>query len=785
MADLLGGPGPASPPAPRTLRLPVAPARPEDVGRGLVRLGRQALRELAPGEERIVEITGKRATAALALELPEEDAELDIVRLDGLQRSNAGVSIGDLVTVGPAAVLPALRVVLAPPHGGLPAWGTADVLRRSLLGRVLLRGDVLATSIHHGASLVGRAATDNGPAANGGGAPRGLVPGAPRAAGDEPLFGFGQVRLCVAETEPAGAVQISADTIVSVQNDSVALARGDVTYDDIGGLDDTIKQVREMIELPLKHPRLFRRLGIEPPKGVLLYGPPGTGKTMLAKAVANEADARFYYVGGPEVVGSYQGESEERLRTIFQQAQENAPAVVFLDELDSLAPKREAVRGETERRIVAQLLTLMDGLEPRRNVIVMGATNLVDAIDEALRRPGRFDREIAVRVPDRQGRRALLRIHTRGMPLSREVDLDRLARTTHGFVGADVAALAREAAIEAVRRVLPDIDIAHGEIPAHVVEGLEVTALDFDGARKRVQPSAMREMLIEVPDVSWSDLGGVADAVRTLREGIELPLKSPEAFRRLGVRPARGFLLFGPPGTGKTLLARAVAHEAEANFIGVNSSGLLSKWYGESEQQIARLFARARQVAPAVIFIDEIDSLAPQRGGDVGEPAVAERVVNTLLAEMDGLRALDGVVVIGATNRPGLIDPALLRPGRFDELVYVPVPDSEGRLHILRVHTAKMPLAADVDLASIAARTPGYTGADLEGVVRRAGLQALRSDPDMERVPMSCFDSALADSHASVTEEMEREYVELLEELKRESPRGKRKIGFVQGKSGG
>ena len=755
-----------------SLQLFVAPAMPEDVGRGLVRLSPRALLELRLGEGRVVEIAGKRTTAATALQLSAEDGDERMVRLDGLQRSNAGVSIGDVVTVSRADVAPALRVVLAPPHGGLPAWGTADVLRRSLLGRVLVRGDVLATSIHHGASLAARAAAS---------AAATTAPAAARGAGgDEPSFGFGQVRLCVAETDPEGVVQVGAGTVVSVQSDAAALARGDVTYDDIGGLDDTIKQVREMIELPLKHPRLFRRLGIEPPKGVLLYGPPGTGKTLLAKAVANEADARFYYVGGPEVVGSYQGESEERLRAIFEQAQEHAPAVVFLDEIDSLAPKREAVRGETERRIVAQLLTLMDGLEPRRNVIVMGATNLVDTIDEALRRPGRFDREIAVRVPDRQGRRALLGIHTRGMPLAREVDLDRVARTTHGFVGADVAALAREAAIEAVRRVLPNIDIAHGDIPARVVEELEVTAADFDGARKRVQPSAMRELLIEVPDVSWADLGGVDDAKRVLREGVELPLKDPEAFRRLGVRPARGFLLFGPPGTGKTMLAKAVAHEAEANFIGVNSSGLLSKWYGESEQQIARLFARARQVAPAVIFIDEIDALAPQRGADVGEPAVTERVVNTLLAEMDGLKALDGVVVIGATNRPGLLDAALLRPGRFDELVYVPVPDRDGRLHILHVHTARMPLAADVELGAIADRTAGYTGADLEGVVRRAGLQALRSDPDVRHVPMSCFDSALAESHASVTAEMEREYVELLEELKRESPRGRRSIGFVR-----
>ncbi|MCD6071277.1 MAG: family ATPase [Microvirga sp.] len=424
-----------------------------------------------------------------------------------------------------------------------------------------------------------------------------------------------------------------------------------------------------MVELPLRHPELFQRLGIDPPKGVLLYGPPGTGKTRLARAVANETEAQFYHIAGPEIMGRHYGESEQRLRQVFQEAQQNAPAIIFIDEIDSIAPKREEVTGEVERRIVAQLLTLMDGLEPRQNIVVIGATNRREAIDEALRRPGRFDREIVIGVPDEPGRREIMGIHTRGMPLAEDVNLDEIARTTYGFVGADLAALSREAAMDSLRRILPGISLRDG-IPSNVLESLQVNRQDFLNAMKRVQPSALREIMIQVPNVTWDDIGGVEEARTRLREGVELPLKSPESFRRLGIRPAKGFLLFGPPGTGKTLLAKAVARESQANFVATKSSDLLSKWYGESEQQVSRLFARARQVAPTVIFIDEIDSLAPVRGGGLGEPAVTERVVNTILAEMDGLEELQGVVVLAATNRPNLIDPALLRPGRLDELIF-------------------------------------------------------------------------------------------------------------------
>jgi transitional endoplasmic reticulum ATPase len=519
-----------------------------------------------------------------------------------------------------------------------------------------------------------------------------------------PAYGLQEIRLVVVSTQPRGIVHVTADTEIELRpqfEEPREARRADVTYDDIGGLGNTVDQVREMVELPLRHPELFQRLGIDPPKGVLLYGPPGTGKTRLARAVANETEAQFYHIAGPEIMGRHYGESEQRLRQVFQEAQQNAPAIIFIDEIDSIAPKREEVTGEVERRIVAQLLTLMDGLEPRQNIVVIGATNRREAIDEALRRPGRFDREIVIGVPDEPGRREIMTIHTRGMPLADDVDLDAIARTTYGFVGADLAALTREAAMDSLRRILPGVNLREG-IPSNVLESLQVSRADFANAMKRVQPSALREIMIQVPNVTWDDIGGVEEARTRLREGVELPLKSPESFRRIGIRPAKGFLLFGPPGTGKTLLAKAVAREAQANFVATKSSDLLSKWYGESEQQVSRLFARARQVAPTVIFIDEIDSLAPIRGGGMGEPAVTERVVNTILAEMDGLEDLQGVVVMAATNRPNLIDPALLRPGRFDELIYVPVPDALGRRHILGIHTKAMPLAADVDLDIIA-----------------------------------------------------------------------------------
>ena len=478
-------------------------------------------------------------------------------------------------------------------------------------------------------------------------------------------------------------------------------------------------------------------------------------------------------------MGSAYGESERRLREVFEEAQRSAPAIIFIDEIDSIAPKRGQVTGEAEKRLVAQLLTLMDGLAARSNLVVIAATNRPDAIDEALRRPGRFDREIVIGVPDENGRREILAIHTRGMPLGEGVDLKELARSTHGFVGADLAALAREAAIEAVRRIMPKLDFDAREIPAEVLEDLCVEKDDFRAALKRVQPSAMREVMVQTPTIGWDDIGGIDEAEEKLREGVELPLKNPDAFARLGIRPAKGFLLYGPPGTGKTLLAKAVAKEAEANFISIKSSDLLSKWYGESEQQISRLFARARQVAPCVIFIDEIDSLVPARGSEANEPQVTARVVNTILAEMDGMEEMNSIVVIGATNRPWLVDPALLRPGRFDELVYVGAPDQAGRLHILGIHTRGMPLAKDVDLAVIAAQTDRYTGADLYDVVRRAGLNAIRDrGTDAKKVNAQDFKEALEDSRPSVTEQMEADYEQMRGELKKRAM-AVRPIGFI------
>jgi transitional endoplasmic reticulum ATPase len=624
--------------------------------------------------------------------------------------------MGDHVEIRRAEPQPARRIVLAPAQKNLRLAGSGEALRRTLLHRPMVAGDIISTSVE-----------------------RGIFPeDVFRQFFQQPAYGLQEIRLVVTSTTPKGVVTVSPETEIELlpqyaEPEEVRFA--DVTYDDIGGLENTIDQIREMIELPLKHPELFQRLGIDPPKGVLLHGPPGTGKTLLARAVANESNAHFFHIAGPEIMGRFYGESEQRLRDTFSQAQREAPSIIFIDELDAIAPKREQVTGEVERRVVPQLLTLMDGLEPRQNVVVIGATNRVGAIDEALRRPSRFDREIIIGVPDQDGRLEIFGIHTRGMPLGEDIDLNELSRITYGFVGADISALCREAAIDALRRVLPSINLEEPEIPPETLEQLRVMRDDFFNALKRVQPSAFREIMIQVPNIRWDDIGDLEEAKQTLRESIELPLRRPEAFRRIGIRPAKGFLLFGPPGTGKTLLARAVARESEANFITTKSSDLLSKWYGESEQQVSRLFARARQVAPAVIFLDELDSLAPQRGGGLGEPAVTERVVNTLLSEIDRLEELQGVVVIGATNRPNLLDPALLRPGRFDELIYVSVPNREGRLHILRIHTASVPLSADVDLELIADRTEGYSGADLADLVRRAGLQALRDDLEAKEDP--------------------------------------------------
>jgi transitional endoplasmic reticulum ATPase len=746
----------------QNVRLQVANARPDDSGRGIARMSRQALAEIGVQEGQAVEIIGKRHTTAIAVTPYAEDEGLNIVRLDGLQRVNAGVGSGDHVEVKRADVRPATRVVLAPAQKGLRLQGSGDALKRTFYQRPLTAGDVISTSVYSQRSTDQRLPEEL----------RGLL--------NIPAYGLQEIRLVVVTSQPRGIVHVTAETEIELRpqfEEPREARRADVTYDDIGGLGSTVDQLREMVELPLRHPELFQRLGIDPPKGVLLYGPPGTGKTRLARAVANETEAQFYHIAGPEIMGRHYGESEQRLRQVFQEAQQNAPAIIFIDEIDSIAPKREEVTGEVERRIVAQLLTLMDGLEPRQNIVVIGATNRREAIDEALRRPGRFDREIVIGVPDEPGRREIMGIHTRGMPLAEDVNLDEIARTTYGFVGADLAALSREAAMDSLRRILPGINLRDG-IPSNVLESLQVNRQDFMNAMKRVQPSALREIMIQVPNVTWDDIGGVEEARTRLREGVELPLKSPESFRRLGIRPAKGFLLFGPPGTGKTLLAKAVAREAQANFVATKSSDLLSKWYGESEQQVSRLFARARQVAPTVIFIDEIDSLAPVRGGGLGEPAVTERVVNTILAEMDGLEELQGVVVLAATNRPNLIDPALLRPGRLDELIYVPVPDAKGRRHILGIHTKTMPLGPDVDLDTIAERTDRYTGADLEDLTRRAGLLALRESLQADSVTMAHFEQALRETRPSVTPEMEREYEELVGTLKQTGPQ-RQPIGFL------
>jgi transitional endoplasmic reticulum ATPase len=747
---------------PRGAQVQVASARPEDVGKGVARISRKVMQSLGMQQGDVLEIVGQRHTAAIAITPYAEDEDLEIIRLDGLQRANAGVTAGERIEVRRVQARPATRVTVAPAQKNLRLSGTGDALRRTFIGRPVVAGDVVSTSVYQRGGA-------------GGGSDEFF-----RQFYDRQPYALQEIRLSIVGTTPKGIVRIEPDTEIELLPQYVEpkeTRRADVTYDDIGGLGDAVDQVREMVELPLRHPELFQRLGIDPPKGVILHGPPGTGKTLLAKAVANESEASFFSIAGPEIMGSHYGESEQRLRDIFQDASKRAPSIIFIDEIDSIAPKREEARGEVERRIVAQLLTLMDGLEPRQNVVVIAATNRVDALDEALRRPGRFDREIIIGVPDQDGRRQVLAIHTRGMPLAEDVDLDALARMSYGFVGADLSALAREAAMDAVRRVLPQVNLREG-IPPEVLAGMRVCRADFENALKRIQPSALREIMIQVPNVSWDDIGGVAAAREQLREGVELPLRHPEAFRRLGIRPAKGFLLFGPPGTGKTLMAKAVAREANANFVATKSSDLLSKWFGESEQQVSRLFARARQVAPTVIFIDEIDSLVPARGGGLGEPQVTERVVNTILAEMDGLEELQGVVVIGATNRPNLLDPALLRPGRFDELVYVPVPDEAGREHILRIQTQGMPLAEDVDLAEIARRTPGYTGADLGDVVRRAGLSALRQDLETAAIRQAEFEKALADSRASVTPEMEQQYQELRNNLKQQGPMQRRRIGF-------
>ncbi|OYT30909.1 MAG: AAA family ATPase [Thermofilum sp. ex4484_79] len=709
--------------------LRVVEAKQRDVGRSIVRLDRQSMRKIGAETGDFVEIIGKRSTAAIAWPAYPEDEGRGIIRMDGIIRNNAKVSIGDSVRVKKAELRPATRVILAPTEPIRFGEDFKEYVKRHLEGKPVSRGDTV------------------------------IIPVLQMA-----------LRLVVVSTQPAPMVYITGDTFLTIREQpirelEVSIPR--VTYEDIGDLEEAKQKIREMIELPLKHPELFRRLGIEPPKGVLLYGPPGTGKTLLAKAVANESGAHFIAINGPEIMSKYYGESEARLREVFKEAQENAPSIIFIDEIDAIAPRREEVTGEVERRVVAQLLALMDGLQSRGQVIVIGATNRPEALDPALRRPGRFDREIAIRVPDKRGRREILQVHTRNMPLADDVDLDELASLTHGFTGADLAALCREAAMHALRRFLPKIDLEKEVIPAEVLENLKVTREDFMEALKDIQPSAIREIYVEIPEVRWSDIGGLEDVKQKLREMVEWPIKHPEYFEQMGIDPPRGILLFGPPGTGKTLLAKAVATESQANFISVKGPEVLSKWVGESERAIREIFRKARQVAPCIIFFDEIDAIAPARGFRTGDSGVTDRIVNQLLTEMDGITLLKGVVVIGATNRPDILDPALLRPGRFDRIVYIPPPDEKSRLEIFRVHTRKMPLADDVDLEYLAKVTEGYTGADIAAVCKEAAMNALREAGRPTKVRMEHFKKALKVVPPSLSERDIKRYEEIAKTLKK------------------
>jgi transitional endoplasmic reticulum ATPase len=714
----------------KEVSLRVAEAKQRDVGRGIVRIDRGTMAKLGLEAGDAVEIVGRKATVAIAWPAYPEDEGLGFIRMDGVTRHNAGVSIGDTVVVKKIQLQPAQRVVLAPSGvSGLSVSPEfAEYVKERLLHRPVRRGDVV----------------------------------------EIPVFNTA-LRFVVTSTAPATAVQVTPETEIVVKGEAVSEAElfvPRVTYEDIGDLEDVKQKVREMIELPMRYPELFSHLGIDPPKGVLFYGPPGTGKTLLARAVANETGAYFITINGPEIMSKFYGESEARLREIFKEAEENAPAIIFIDEIDAIAPKREEVTGEVERRVVAQLLALMDGLKGRGQVIVIGATNRPNAVDPALRRPGRFDREIAFPVPDKRARKEILQVHTRNMPLADDVNLDELADVTHGFTGADLAALCREAAMRALRRFLPKLDLSKSSVPPEVLKELKVTRQDFLDALKDIQPSALREVYVEVPEVHWSDIGGLEDVKQQLREAVEWPLKHPEFFKEMGIDPPKGVLLYGPPGCGKTLLAKAVATESEANFIAVKGPEVLSKWVGESERAIREIFSKARQAAPCVVFFDEIDSIVPRRGYRY-DSGVTDRIVNQLLTEMDGLEKLEGVVVIGATNRPDILDPALLRPGRFDRLVYVPPPDRAARLEILKVHTRRMPLAEDVDLERIAETTEGYTGADLAALCREAAILALREAGKPTKVEMRHFLKAIEVVRPSVTKEDLERYKRIAEEFKR------------------
>ncbi len=738
----------------KTVRLKVAEADQRDVGKGIVRIDEKFRNAIGINIFDVVEIKGERATSAMVGRSYPQDEGLDVIRMDGLLRTNAKTSIGEYVEVKMAEWKEAKKVTLAPVIQNIHIYAPSESLRAIFHNRTVSKGDIITTT------SVRRPRESMGSEVMFEQVFEGFFGGS---------FGLGEIKLQVVSTSPAGIVKITDITEMELMPEAVAMEQEipEVMYEDLGGIKPAITKIREIIELPLKHPELFSRLGIDAPKGVLLHGPPGTGKTMLAKAVANESDAYFITINGPEIMSKYYGESEHKLREAFDEAEKNTPAIIFVDEIDSIAPKRAEVTGEVERRVVAQLLSLMDGLKSRKNVIVIGATNRPEALDMALRRPGRFDREIELRVPDRDGRKEIFQIHTRGMPLAEDVSLDGLADRTYGFVGADIAAMCREAAMTALRRILPEIDLEQKVIPKETLDKLIISRSDFEDVMKEVQPSALREILFEVPNVTWEDIGGLDEVKSLLKEAVEWPLRYGESFRRIGVEAPKGVLLFGPPGTGKTLLAKAIANESEANFITVKGSDILSKWYGESEKHIAEIFKKARQVAPAIIFLDELDALAPVRGSSMGEPHVTERIVNQLLSELDGLEELRGIVVIGATNRPDIIDPALLRPGRFDEMILVPVPDAKTRLEVFKVHTRKMALSDDVSIDELIRITEDFTGADIAAVCKKAGRFAMRENINAEKVRQAHFLSAIEETGPSVTPDIMEYYEKIKDELRK------------------
>ena len=702
-------------------------------GTGRARMDLESRQKLGVNIGDIVEIIGKKSAGVIVMKSSKDNKTDGMINLDGITRTNVGISVGETVIVKKCDPTVAEKIVLAPnlPSGKCMKFqdDIEGLFREGLMNRPLVKGnDVIMPNI----ALMGN-----------------------------------RCPYTVVSTVPSGIVLVGPRTGVIV-NEAPTVPEerylDQITYDDVGGLEEKLQKIREMIELPLKHPELFERLGISAPKGILLYGPPGTGKTLIAKAVANESGASFFAIQGPEIMNKFYGQSEERLREIFKEAEECAPSIVFLDEIDSIAPDRDSVNGEVERRIVAQLLTLMDGLSGRGDVIVIGATNRENSVDPALRRPGRFDREIEIGIPGRNARKEILYIHAGGMPLEKDVDIDSLANMTQGFVGADLAALCREAAMKCLSRKMPEFELDK-PIPTAVLESMRVTMKDFIGALAEVEPSGMREVLVEIPSVKWSEVGGL-DAVKKELQDVFIPSEEPKSFERLGITPGKGVLFYGPPGTGKTLIAKAVASESNINFITVNGPEIGSKWLGESEKAIRQIFKRAKQMAPCIIFFDEMDSVAPKRGH---ADSAWERVVNQLLTSMDGIEGLKNVMIMGATNRPDMIDPALLRPGRFDKLIYIGLPDLESRLRILEIHTKNMPLL-NIDLLDIASKIDGYVGADIAALCREAGLIAYRENPKIEFVDKRHFAAALAEVPPSVDAGLAKEYEAMSIDIRKRKP---------------